>query len=125
MKIRQRDGTMREVGDGYILRDGEAMMVPLQFMDARRPMFHDGNGHPAGQRPGFLYSDANEQAERMRDAAYAAYDADISTRWQSQRWQSQPSKPAPAPQRTFANPRDAVADAYRQYDKDISERWRK
>ena len=31
-----RDGTMAEVDDDYILRDGEAMMVPLTFMDARR-----------------------------------------------------------------------------------------
>ena len=36
MKIRRRDGTMAEVGDDYILQDGEAMTVALPFMDAKR-----------------------------------------------------------------------------------------
>ena len=65
IKVRGRDGTIREVSDDYVLQDGEATMVELPFMDARRGMVHDGRGHPAGQRPGFLYSD-NEQAERAR-----------------------------------------------------------
>ena len=80
MKIRQRDGTMREVHDGYTLRDGEAFVVGLPFMDARS-MIHDGLGHPAGQRPGFMYSDANAQAERTVADAYVAYDEAIANRW--------------------------------------------
>ena len=74
MKIKaDANGTMREVDDDYILQDGEAMWSRLPFMDAkRRRMVHDGHGHPAGQRPGFLYSDGNEQAEQARVDAYTA-----------------------------------------------------
>ena len=57
MKIRRRDGTMAVVGDDYIIQDGEAMLVPLSFMDARCGRIHDGNGGPVGQRPGFLVRD--------------------------------------------------------------------
>ena len=70
MKIRSRDGAIREVDDDYILRDGEALVVAMPFMDARRGHDPRRHGHPAGQRPGFLYSDANEQAERARVDAY-------------------------------------------------------
>ena len=71
IKVRDRNGIIREVNDGYILHDGEALVVDLPFMDARA-MIHDGHGNPAGQRPGFLYSDANEQAEQALVDAYAA-----------------------------------------------------
>ena len=55
-KVRGRDGAIREVSDSYVLRDGETQVVELPFMDGRT-MVHDGHGNPAGQRPGFLYSD--------------------------------------------------------------------
>ena len=71
IKVRGRNGAIREVNDDYVLLDGEARVVELPFMDAKgRPMVHDGRGHPAGQRPGFLYSDDNEQAERARGCLY-------------------------------------------------------
>ena len=70
MKIRKRDGTMREVDDDYMLQDGEALVVPMRFMDARRGMIHDGNGGPVGQRPGFLIND-DERAAQAVAAAYA------------------------------------------------------
>ena len=72
-KVRGRDGAIRVVSFDYVLQDGEARVVELPFMDARgRTMVHDGRGQPAGQRPGFLYSDGNEQAERARVDAYTA-----------------------------------------------------
>ena len=70
---------MAEVSDGYILADGEALMVGLTFMDARR-MVRDARGEPPGTRPGFLLSD-NEADEQARDDAYQQYAADISQRW--------------------------------------------
>ena len=74
IKIRGRNGVTREVNDDYVLLDGEALVVELSFMDTKgRPMVHDGHGNPAGQRPGFLYSDANEQVERARVDAYADF----------------------------------------------------
>ena len=93
-------------------------MVPMRFMDARRGMIHDGNGGPVGQRPGFLFSD-DERAEQAVAAAYAEYDEVLSNRWRLGPGQqsSQASRGVGAePQRTFASPRDALADAYRQYD---------
>ena len=85
IKVRGRDGAIRSVNDDYILRDGEARVVELPFMDAQgRPMIHDGRGHPAGQRPGFLYSDNNEQAERALADAYTEYDEAIQNRWRGQ-----------------------------------------
>ena len=124
MKIRKRDGTVVEVSDNYIIQDGEAFIVPLQFMDARRGMIHDGNGGPVGQRPGFLVRD-NEADDQAVEAAYREYAADISQRWQSGRWQDQPSKPAPSAPPTFENPEAARAAAYAAYSRDIQERWRK
>ena len=126
MKIRQRDGTMREVEDDYILRDGEGFVVPIMLMDARRGMIHDGNGGPVGQRPGFLIND-DERAAQAVAAAYAEYDEVLSNRWRlgpgQRSSQAGPQAFGAEPQRSFANPRDAVADAYRQYDADISTRW--
>jgi hypothetical protein len=126
MKIRQRDGTMREVDDGYIMKDGEALLVPLNFMDARRSMIHDGHGNPAGQRPGFLFADDERAAQAVADA-YRTYDDAISRRWQSDRWQDEPSKPAPTASQVFHSQDAAEAAreaAYRQYDHDLSNRWR-
>ena len=115
------DGTMCEVDDAYILRDGEACIVDMMFVDAGRGMTHDGRGNAPGQRPGFLISDDERAAQAVRDA-YAAYDAALSTRWQSNRWQSEPPKPAPSAPQIFDSAEAALADAYRQYDRDISER---
>ena len=40
-------------------------------------MIHDGQGHPAGQRPGVLFSDANAQAERARVDPYAEFGSTV------------------------------------------------
>ena len=71
MRIRRRDGTMAEVDDSYILPTARRWWSSWRSW-MRGGMVHDGNGHPAGQRPGFLYSDANEQAEQARADAYRA-----------------------------------------------------
>ena len=123
-RIKGRDGVMREVDDDYIIQDGESFTVPLMMMDAMRGLIHDGNGGPAGQRPGFLVRD-NEADDQAVEAAYREYAADISQRWQSGRWQGQPSKPAPPAPPTFENPEAARAAAYAAYSRDIQERWRK
>ena len=52
IRIRGRDGAIREVGDGHVLQDGEAYVVEMIHMDSRRrAKIHDGNGNPAGCRP--------------------------------------------------------------------------
>jgi hypothetical protein len=96
------------------------------FMDSSR-MIHDGNGHPAGQRPGFMYSDANEQAERAVADAYREYDEALGERWrQGPGQRSSQMRSAPQTERrTFDSAEAALADAYAQYDRDISERWRR
>ena len=65
-RIRGFDGAIRNVNDDYVLRGGEGFVIGMTPMDARRFMIHDGHGNPAGQRPDFLFSDANEQAEQAR-----------------------------------------------------------
>jgi hypothetical protein len=102
MKIRGRDGAIREVDDDYILADGETLMVPLNFMDARRSMIHDGHGNVAGQRPGFLFCD-DELTEAAREAAYQEYAATVSERWRK----GQPKQTETAPQ-TFQAWRDGL-----------------
>ena len=82
-----------------------------------------GDGHPAGQRPGFLYSDANEQAEQARVDAYAEYDETIRERWRQR--PSQQAKPTQSEPQTFDSPEAALAAAYAEYDRTIQERWRK
>jgi hypothetical protein len=122
MNIKAHDGTIRKEPDDYVLRDGETLVVPRALMDSRT-FIHDGRGNPAGQRPGFLFSD-DDQAEL--EAARRQYAADISQRWQSGRWQSQPSKPVPAATgKTFDSPEAVLAAAHEQYRRDISERWRR
>jgi hypothetical protein len=120
IKIRGRDGAIREVNDGYVLRDGETMVVELQFLDART-VIHDGNGRRPGQGPGFLVCD-DEQAEQAVAAAYRQYAQDISERWRQ--GLGQPKQPESAPQ-TFESPEAALAAAYAEYDRTICERWRR
>jgi hypothetical protein len=84
-------------------------------------MIHDGNGRPAGQRPGFLYNDAND--EQARIDAYAEYDKAIQERWRQPR--RQPTKQSEPELRTFVSQEAALAAAYSEYDKTIRERWRK
>jgi hypothetical protein len=119
IKIRGRDGAIRTVSDNYILRDGETRVVDMPFMDAQgRPIIHNGHGHPAGQRPGFLYSDANEEAEKARIDAYAAYDDAIANRWRrSDQPQTQPQ--------AFDSKEEALAAAYADYQHRICNAWRK
>jgi len=121
-RIKGRDGVMREVDDDYIIQDGESFTIPLTMMDSRS-IIHDGTGRPAGQRPGFLFGDGNDQAEL--DAAHAQYRHDLEARWQSGRWQSGPSKPAPSAAPTHPNPEAGRDAAYLQYRRDIEERWRR
>ena len=121
MQIRKRDGTMAEVSDDYVLRDGETMRVALRFMDAKGGMIHDGNGHPAGQRPGFLINDDERAAQAVADS-YKEYDAALGERWR-QGPDQRSARPSSAP-RTFDSAEAARADAYRTYDEAISNRWR-
>ena len=93
-------------------------------MDANgRVMVHDGNGHPAGQRPGFLYSDGNEQTERARVDAYVEYDQTIRERWRQR--PNQPSNQERSEPQTFDSQEAALAAAYAEYNRTIQERWRR
>ena len=121
MKIRKRDGTMREVDDDYVLADGEAIMVPLRSWMRWR---HDPRRQRPSRRarPGFLFATMKRRSGR-RDA-YREYAGDSGERWrQGPGQRSSPTRSAP-PQ-TFDSPEAAVAAAYAQYNRDISERWRK
>jgi hypothetical protein len=95
----------------------------MQFMDARRGLIHDGRGNPAGQRPGYLYSD-DEEAEQAVATAYTEYSQAIRERWRAGPGQ-RPSPKQAEPPPTFANPEAARAAAYAQYNRDIQERRRK
>ena len=77
------------------LRDGVSTRVSMRFRDARmtdlqravaadaanrRPVF-DAFGHPAGHRPGAVFT--NDQAARdAKAAAYRQYDEEIGRAWQ-------------------------------------------
>lgn len=123
-KIRRRNGADAMVDDDYILQDGEGFVIPLSMFDSKPVMITDSRGNPAGQRPGFLFT--NDAAERALDDAHLQYRTDIEARWMSDRW-SGPSKSVPRStgSQTFDSPQAAVDAAYRQYAADISERWRK
>ena len=124
MRIRKRDGVMAEVGDGYVLQDGEALVVEMRMMDsANRTLIHDGNGNVAGRRPGYLVSD-DDVAHAVLATVHQMYRDDIEQRWRSDRWQSGPAQPAPPAPPRFGTGDAAVAAAHEQYRRDISERWR-
>jgi hypothetical protein len=130
IRVRGRDGSVREVDAAYVLQDGEAFVIPLNMMDSAMKVIHDARGQPAGQRPGYLLRD-DGPAERALDEAHAQYRADIERRWQSNRWQDQPSKGQPAERKAqparspSANPEAALAEAYAQYEADVQQRWRR
>ena len=109
-----RDGRVRLEDDSYILGDGESMQIDIQFMDARR-MVHDGNGHLAGERPGFLIVD-NGEADRAKAAAYQQYIHDTTQRWRG---------PSNAPSNPPSEPPQTVAQAYAQYERDLCARWQR
>jgi hypothetical protein len=117
IKVRGRNGAVREEVEGYLLMDGESIMVPLEFMDAKPRMVTDSRGNPAGCRPGFLYADSDIDLA-VKETIYAQYCADISQRWMSGRWSGSP-KPAPS------KASGSVDEAYAQYARDISERWQR
>ena len=121
MRIKRRDGTMAEVGDGYVLQDGESFTRPLMMMDSRS-MITDGRGHVAGSRPGFLFAD-DDVADAVRETNYQNYRDGIGQRWKSDRWQTR-TKPAPSASPRFSGG-DAVAAAHAQYRADIESRWRR
>ena len=81
-------------------------------------MIHDGRGHPAGQRPGFLFSDANEQAERRVADAYSSMTTPLANVGVRDRGQRSTARTQPEPQ-TFDSPEAARAAAYAQYNRDI------
>jgi hypothetical protein len=112
--IRGIDGRTREENDGYILMDGEAMVVPMTMMDSRR-MVTDSRGLPAGTRPGFLFVD-DAEADRAKAAAYAEYESDIKERWRGPTSPQVVDRAPPAPLTTDA--------AYAQYTADLTSRWR-
>jgi hypothetical protein len=122
MMIKARDGTIREVGDNYILADGESLAVGLMFMDGKRGMVHDGRGNVAGMRPGFLFCD-NEADDQAIEAAYREYAATVSERWRQ--GPGQRSSPVRTEPQTFANADAARAAAYAEYSRTIQERWRR
>jgi hypothetical protein len=112
-KVKGRDGTVRDVSDGYVLRDGEAIVGELPFMDSSgRTMIHE-----------------SATAEAVLETVHQMYRDDISTGWQSDRWQSpQPAKQQPPskPPLTFDDDAEAAcAAAHAQYRRDIEQRWRK
>jgi len=124
IKVRGRNGVIREEAEGYVLCDGEAMLIPLSFMDARArhdPRRQRRSGRANG--PAFLVRD-NEADDQAVEAAYREYAATVSERWRQ--GPGQRSSPARSePPQTFDNPEAARIAAYAQYNRDIQERWRK
>ena len=102
MKIRKRDGTMAEVGDAYILQDGESLTVGLMFMDAKRGMVRDAAASPQGNDPAFCSATMKRTSRRV-EAAYREYAATVSERWRQgpQGQRSNPTQPEP---QTFDKP---------------------
>ena len=127
MKIRKRDGTMGEVDDGYILRDGEALVVGLPFMDSSAAWSTTGAVIPLGNDRAFC------TAMRTNRPSGPSPMPTRNTTQATQRALASGTGPtvkpdairATAPQ-TFDSAEAAVAaDAYAEYDRDISERWRR
>jgi hypothetical protein len=110
----------RPIEDTDIVPDGGRVSVPCLFMDAlseqtRRALgrsalgLHDGMGHPAGHKPGFVfgtdrscYLNAREQHIReLQDA-----------------WRPKPTDAA------GSSVTDAEVDAYTEYKQHITNAWR-
>src|SRR5215207_8087834 len=84
--VRKRGSLRAEiVPDGYVLQDGDAIVVPSMFMDAQQrdtpSPLHDGMGNPAGRKQGYVFGGISAEARQRRADAYAAYDRDLTTAW--------------------------------------------
>jgi hypothetical protein len=90
MRIRRKDGRIVTVPSGYIMQDGETIVVGAMFMDGMDGLdsvqravatgaarLHDGRGGPVGFKPGFVFSAPVYGVDRsceLRDAAAVEYE---------------------------------------------------
>lgn len=97
--------------DKRIVRDGERVRVPLMLMDelqrsVQGSRFHDGMGHEAGHKPGFVFVTAHDQTEAC--AAHETYVKLLGDAW----------KGAETVEAT------TTKDAYADYVARLSDAWR-
>jgi hypothetical protein len=112
-KIRDRNGAVFEMPDDYILRDGEAMSVDVQFMDSiNRSTIHDGNGRPPVN--GRASSSPATPGPTRRAEAYHEYRNAITERWRGEPATSPVTSPAVTDRAT----------AYAASEDTIKNRWR-
>lgn len=103
-----------DVDEDYVLKDGEALRVPLLLMDSapsNRAVRVDDNFAMQGHRPGYVVcTDAarSERIERQR-----SHDAELSNRWRSC---------SVVTTKTAAT--DNLASARARRDERLANRWR-
>jgi hypothetical protein len=100
-----------------ILKDGHSYRVPLMMRDSAggSARLHDGRGNAVGHKPGYILSDATNDA---RQQARDAYEHDLTTAWRGS--DGEGTKPAKDGLPTM----DARTSAYAQYDRELSEQWK-
>ena len=137
MQVRCHDGSIKTVGDNYVLLSGEAIFIHPQFMDSldetQRQVFrdsqdgkalvHDGLGDTSCNRPGYRFASgdvaiddaARITAAAMREDAYQDYKTQLRDAWRGGTPKDEPAPP------TSAEEANAQRDAaYAEYIDSIS-----
>ena len=110
----------RTIEDEDIVPDGGRVRVALPFMDHLPPevrrafglcdaRVHDGMGHPAGHKPGYIFGGDRSSYSNAREH----YIRELQDAWRP--------KPADANERSVT---DAIGDAYTEYRQRMANAWR-
>ena len=114
----------RTIEDEDIVPDGGRVRVALPFMDhlppeVRRALglcdasVHDGMGHPAGHKPGYIFGGDRSSYSNAREH----YIRELQDAWRSKRIEASSTN-----ERSTSG--DAKVDAYTEYRQRISNAWR-
>ncbi len=87
-------------------------------------MIHDGHGNPAGQRPGFLYSDGMNRTNRRASMLIGNMTKPFSERWRRATETTIKTNHPTAADIRQSGSRPSLPPM-REYDRTIQERWRK
>jgi hypothetical protein len=108
-----KDGQRRALRDGDILEDGERLVVGLNMLDQASLDLHDGMGHPAGFKPGYVF--AQGSSRQVSDAALASARAEYEARLTGA-WRDGRTNPLPLA--------DDSKDPYAAYEQRVTNAWR-
>jgi hypothetical protein len=133
MRIRKRDGTIVEVGAGYILEDGEALAGgDFRFMDSAQRAVLDEQRIRDAEEASAACAQAFHEAWHHREAWRQEHIDALTSAWRRDPPSPSPGQaPAPTPSISVPTADDiaagqaAVAAAYQEHSDWLTNAWRR